>query len=194
MAQSLRNALPTGDAAFALVLLAVSYPVGHLINFPVYRLLQWKLLAPRARERTVNKCSAAGVYLAERASQELGFRVAANTREDLRELFYYMQTITFSRNIEQFNTHDLFHKSLQRLARGMLFPLLLVAALDLRQNGFSPLSLLILLVILVSIIVCIGLWRHFVQVEENEIARFFLVSTATPEHSHGRWARQPEEG
>jgi hypothetical protein len=178
MVPGLLPGVTPGDTVMALVLLAVSYPVGHLVNFPVYMWLQRRLLAPRARKHTVEAYSTTDAGLATRVSRELGFRVGADTRDERQELFNYMEAIILCRNIEQFNSHDLFYKSLQRLARGMLIPLLLAIFVVFYRDRVSAFSLVSAFVLLVFFVVCFFLLKHFIQVEEDEIARFFVTLTS----------------
>jgi len=179
--------IPTGDTATALLLLAVSYPVGVLANFPVFRLLQQGLLMPRVRQRILKAYKDKGNDLVERAEQ-LGIRIRKNTGEEtsqptgveIRELFSYMQVVVFRGNDDRLNANDLFYKSLRRLARGMLFPLLLAAVLVVYRKGFTPWSAALVLLLAASFFVCYWMLEYFLERGEDEIARFFVTSTATP--------------
>jgi hypothetical protein len=176
------KSLPPGDATTALLLLAISYPVGHLVNFPVFLVLQQALLMPIARRLTFRAYKAMGLDLADRATQQLGIdgvKFGKSSRKEIRELFNYMETVVFCRNIERLNANDLFYKSLQRLARGMLFPLLLAIYLVWNQKICAQLPA-VLVVLSVFFGVCLLLLIYFLRVQENEIARFFIVLTATP--------------
>ena len=97
-----------------------------------------------------------------------------------------MEAMTFCRNVAQFNSHDLFYKSLQRLARGMLFPLLLAAFFVIHQKGVSLFSLGAAVVLLASFVVCFFMLKHFLEVEDDEIARFFVTLAVTHPNVEGQ--------
>jgi hypothetical protein len=179
---SLRGAVPTGDAAAALLLLAVSYPIGHLVNFPVFQWIQRPLLTPRIRRDIVERYRKLDLPLEARASQRLGVPVGANSQQEIEQLFGYIQAIAFSANIAQLNANDLFYKSLERLARGMLFPSLLAIYVIWRNKILEGWPLGVVIIVLFGLfIVSFLLLRYSLKQKEDEIARFFLAVTAKQE-------------
>jgi hypothetical protein len=177
--------LPSGDTAAALLLLAISYPVGHLVNFPVFFFLQQRRLVPRARRRLVAEYMAKGIDLEKRVRQLLGFERpegSADARMDPGELFRYLRAVIYSKNVERLNENHLYHQGLQRLARGMLVPLVMAAFLVLRDDGWLR---VVLLPILGSFfIVCLELLIHSINKDEEQMVDLFLVLSA-PETKGG---------
>lgn len=171
---------PTGETATALLLLAVSYPVGHLVNFPIYVLVQQKLLAPLARRRAFREFSKKGIDLAKLATRQLELQGAlpfsGSTQAEARRLFHYMRAVVFCKNIERLNSDHLYHQGLQRLARGMFVPILMAGLLVERQGRPGWLSLVVVLV--VFFLVCLALLVHSVRREEEQIATFFTALTS----------------
>jgi len=170
---------PTGETATALLLLAVSYPVGHLVNFPVYIVLQKWLLVPWARRRTFKRYSETGDNLADLATKQLGFKskgFSGGTWEERKRLFTYLQALIFSKNINQLNSDHVYHQGLQRLARGMLIPILMAIWLVCRQA--RPAWGWLVLALSIFFLVCFALLVHSIRREEDQIAAFFIATYA----------------
>lgn len=174
----LRQAVPAGDTATTLLFFAaVSYPVGHLVNFPVFSILQQGMLLPGIRKNTYDKYLNQGIDLADRASRHLGESMSASSPEDFRRLFKLMETAVFCEGVDRFNANDLFYKSIERLARGMFFPLLLAAGIVLCKDHTIS-SIFIEAGLVLALVIFFGLLYHFLETEEDEIARFFITLTA----------------
>jgi hypothetical protein len=175
----LPQGLPAGETASALLLLAVSYPVGILTNFPVFQLIQRRIVSFKARQYIVEKYAAMGIDLEALVNMQFGITLPnspAGNREGLRALFSFMRAFVFTKNIERLNANHLYHEGLQRLARGMLLPLLLASIVIYSYK--TPLwPLLILLCALLAISSC-ALLLHSVKTEDEQIVRFFVVLTS----------------
>lgn len=177
----LPEGLPSGETASALVLLAVSYPVGILTNFPLFA-LQRILVSKNARRRVFERYGKMGIDLAALVKEQFGptpVSLPTNDNEKLQSIFRLMSAFVFSKNIERLHSNHIYHEGLQRLARGVLPPLLLASYVIWKNQAPSRLML---------VAFCIGLSasacflvRHSVNVEYEQIVRYFLVAT-TIEH------------
>lgn len=179
----LPQGMPTGETATALLLLAVSYPVGILVNFPIFVALQQRIITPRARRGIVARYAKKGVNLAQLASQELGLKRPDNSgvisREELSGLFGLMSAAVFSKNSDRLNANHLYHEGLQRFARGMLPPLLMAIILVWRAQG--PAWELLVALLGGFLLVSLALLGHSIRTEEDQIARFFIAFAAQRE-------------
>lgn len=172
----LPQGLPTGETASALLLLAVSYPVGILTNFPVFKLIQQRLVVVKARQYILDEYAARDIDLVLLVNNHFGITLSqppAGDRQGLRALFGFMHAFVFSKNIERLNANHLYHEGLQRLARGMFLPLVLASLVVwvhktswwlLLIGGFIGLALS-----------SYALLLHSVRSEEEQIARFFVA-------------------
>lgn len=161
-----------GETATALVLLAVSYPVGHLVNFPVYMLLQRRLLTPKARQSIVKEYAERRIDLPKLAGRPSGF---LGTPEEVRDLFAHIRAVVLGMNIERFNSYHQYHEGIQRLSRGMLVPIIMAIVLVWREKG--PLWVSLALALGSSFLVLLALLMHSVRREEDQFARFFVTSS-----------------
>lgn len=174
--------MPTGDTATALLLLAVSYPVGILINFPIYR-LQRRLLTPRVHRAVIEKYDKRKVSLSELSTQQISVEHVKYSdplnRADLRDIFGLLRASVFGKNIDRLNSHHLYHEGLQRLARGLLVPIILAAIwVWIKNNNMrGPLVFSLGLLFLFSL----WLLKYSVRAEEEMIVRYFLVAAAKVE-------------
>jgi hypothetical protein len=175
----LPTTLPTGEAATALLLLAVSYPVGILTNSPVYK-LQSLLLTPWAHRSILEKYQRYGLKLTELASRHIGLIAIAepqSSRERLRDLFGSIRASVFSKNIARLNANHLYHEGLQRFARGMFIPLALAAILVCRKQ--LPAWQVLLAALSILFVSALSLLIFSVRTEEEQVVRFFIVLAAS---------------
>jgi hypothetical protein len=201
----LPQGLPAGETASALLLLAVSYPVGILTNFPMFQLIQRRIVSVRARQDIVVTYAAMGIDLVALVNTQFGVTLPKppvndqETRvgrlhlwlrrfvtllkppvgecERLRMLFGLMRAFVFSKNYERLNANHLYHEGLQRFARGMLLPLPL-ACVVVGSYRTPKWGLLISLCALLAF----SAWRlllHSVKTEDDQIVRFFVILTST---------------
>jgi hypothetical protein len=208
--QKLLQDFPTGETAPTLLLLAVSYPVGLLTNYPVFW-LQRRLVSVNARRSIFKSYEKRGINLEELVNEQLGImlfkgfeqkadnsvdvssKIADSTPKDWRiyryfhtklsvsagdypkfkALFDFMSAYVFSKNIERVNAYHLFQEGLQRLARGMLLPLLLASIVVWKYKTSFWLLLIVFFIILAVSSYC--LVRHSVNTEYEQLVRLFLV-------------------
>lgn len=174
----LPNYVPTAEPAATLLLLAVSYPVGILTNFPIFMFLQKGLISPWGRRKIVEHHKRLGIDLVKTGNQRFGLSLGNSSdrlgREELRELFSLMRALVFKENIERLNSNHLYHEGLQRLARGMLLPLLMAIAFVWKSEKAAWEMLVGILV--VFFLLSIWLLAHSVRTEDAQIAHFFLTS------------------
>jgi hypothetical protein len=174
--------IPKGDAASVLLLLAVSYPVGILTNFPAFLWIQQRLVTPMARREIVARYKAIGIDLVALCNQQFHLELAKSgspSGEEIREIFNLMRPCVFRENVDRLNSNHLYHEGLQRFARGMFLPLLLAIALVLEsQNPSWPAFVLVVIFVAFSLI-SVSLLVHSVRAEESQIAGFFIASTAS---------------
>lgn len=173
----LPHGLSTGETASALLLLAVSYPVGILTNYPLFAIQRW-LVSKKARERVIKKYKERDLNVEELVNKQ--FRIApsnlpADDPERLGSLFHLMSAFVFSKNIERLHSNHIYHEGLQRLARGILPPLVL-ASYVVCTNQTPKWGLLVGFLIGLAASACF-LVRHSVNVEYDQIVRYFLVLT-----------------
>jgi hypothetical protein len=194
--------LPTGETASALLLLAVSYPVGILTNFPAFW-LQRRLVSVKTRQSIFESYKDRGVNLEELVNKQFNIMLfkdfeqkadeadstsicrrvyryfyaklslSAGDRPKFKALFDLIGAYVFSQNIERANAYHLFQEGIQRLARGMLLPLLLASIVVLNKQTPGRFYL---------VLFCIGLaWssyrlvRHSVNTEYEHLVRSFLA-------------------
>jgi hypothetical protein len=171
----------TGDPVAALLLLAVSYPVGILTNFPIYASLQSKLITPRVRRRIISDYLGIGVDLQALVRSRLAVELATDHEElqptGVRHLFRLMHAIAFKENIDRLNTNHLYHEGLQRLSRGVLPPLLLAMWVLIRTRGIDGLYLIGILA--AFFLIALHLLYHSIRTEEEQVARYFFVLSGT---------------
>lgn len=180
---NLPQGLPVGETASALLLLAVSYPVGILTNFPLF-VLQRLLVSRNARQRVFEKYAKIDIDLVALVNKQFGITSAnlpSDHREKLQSLFHLMSAFVFSKNVERMHSNHIYHEGLQRLARGIL-PSLLLASYVIWKNQTPAWFVLV--------VFCIGLAvsayflvRHSVNVEYEQIVRYFLVLTNNEQHA-----------
>jgi hypothetical protein len=174
---SILQGLPIGETASALLLLAVSYPIGILTNFPLFQ-IQRLLVSVTARRRIFEKYEDRGIDLVALVKKQYSV-TSANLPEDHREklqlLFQLMSAFVFSRNIERLHANHIYHEGLQRLARGILPPLFLASYVVWKHQTPSWL-LLIMFCIGLAVSACFLVY-HSVNAEYERIVRYFLVLT-----------------
>ncbi len=173
----------TSDAIAALFLLAISYPVGILANFPIYFLLQRWGITPIARRMIMASYLEIGIDLSDLVRERFGIELAANHGKQspvrLKQLFGFMQVAAFKENIDRLNTSHRYYQGLQRLARGMLLPLLLGMW---NLNHAHAIHVWGLVTLGGFVVVALCLLGHSVWVEEEQVARYFFVSCVEPRH------------
>jgi hypothetical protein len=171
--------MPTGgigDTVTALLLLAVSYPIGILVNFPIYQ-AQRHFLTPRVHRAIVTKYAREGVNLSDRVIQYFNVKKEGHSgvlsREELRDVFSLLRVSVFARNINRLNSQHLYYESLQRLARGMLVPLLLAGAWVWGSHTTAK----VFLVSVLGLLCAMSFWLlcYSIRAEEDQVARFFIV-------------------
>jgi hypothetical protein len=171
----LPQGLPAGETTSALLLLAVSYPVGILTNFPLFA-LQRLLVSKNARRRVFEKYEKRNSDLVALVSKQFGITDAnlpSDRGEKLQSLFHLMGAFVFSKNIERMYSNHIYHEGLQRLARGILPPLLLASYVVWKDQ---PPAWLLLSMFFISLAVsACFLVRHSVNVEYEQMVRYFLV-------------------
>lgn len=174
----LPHGIPTGDTAATLLLLAVSYPIGILTNFPVFLLLQKRLISSWGRRGIIARYKGLGVDLVKAGNQRFGISLGNHSgdlsREELRELFNLMRALVFRDNIDRLNSNHLYHEGLQRLARGMLLPLIMATVFVWKSQKAAWPALVVILI--VFFIISLALLIHSIRTEEAQIAHFFLAS------------------
>src|SRR3712207_4605563 len=82
--------LPAGETASALLLLAVSYPVGILTNFPIFHFVQRRIVSDRARRLIVEKYESMGAGLVSLVNAQCGEKLSKplpRDREGLATMF-----------------------------------------------------------------------------------------------------------
>lgn len=184
----LPQGMPTGETATALLLLAVSYPVGILVNFPIFVALQQRIITPRTRRGIVAKYAKRGVDLTQLAFQQLGLKrqdkSGASSRAELSELFSLMSAAVFSQNSDRLNANHLYHEGLQRFARGMLPPLLM--AMVWVEHAQAPAWGILVAILGGFLLVSLALLVHSIRTEEDQITRFFIaLAAAKPQEEVG---------
>lgn len=185
--------LPTGETASALLLLAVSYPVGILTNFPLF-LLQRRLVSRNTRRRIYERYAARDLDLAKLVDKQFGIapcNLPTDYDEKLQSLFHLMSVFVFSKNVERMHSNHIYHEGLQRLTRGILPPLLL--AIYVVSKNQTPLWLLL-------VAICVGLAAsaclllyHSVNAEYEQIVWYFLTLTNTEKRAaakHPKWLNE----
>ncbi|HMG72159.1 MAG TPA: hypothetical protein VK582_01550 [Pyrinomonadaceae bacterium] len=86
-----------------------------------------------------------------------------------------MSAFVFSKNIDRLRSNHSYHEGLQRLARGILPPLLLASYVVYRYQT-PKWGLLIGFLLGLALSACF-LVRHSVRVEYDQMVRYFLVLT-----------------
>src|SRR4029078_6105098 len=166
--EALQHAMDKSKEATTLALLVVSYPVVILTNFPIFEFFQVPWVMPRARRRVLETFRKKGVDLFETVKR---FGVPA---QEPRDLFQAMRAVVFRENIVRFNANHLYHEGLQRLARGVLVPLVL-GIIMLMQHDQCLLALVSVLLFGVAL----RLLFYSIEHEEEELVRYFLVIDAS---------------
>jgi hypothetical protein len=141
--------------------------------------LQKRLISPWGRRSIISHYSDLGIDLMETGNRRFGLSLGKDSgdisREDMRELFNLMRALVFRENIDRLNANHLYHEGLQRLARGMLLPLVLAILVVLQSN--SPLKSALTALLGFFLIISLALLVHSVRTEDAQIAHFFLTST-----------------
>jgi uncharacterized protein (DUF433 family) len=170
----LKGSSSAGDTVSMLLLLAVSYPVGILVNFPIFKTLQKKLSWKAKKEILDRYQKEQNLDLVEVARHHFGLNFKARSQEDLSDLWDALRAAAFSSGIERLASNHSYHEGLQRLARGMLVPLLLLFGL-VAWHVERPFSWLHLGLIVGLLSLSAWLLSHSLKTENGQIARFFLV-------------------
>jgi hypothetical protein len=93
--------------------------------------------------------------------------------EKLQTLFLLMSAFAFSKNIERLNSNHGYHEGLQRLARGVLPPLL--SAIYIIWKHQTPAWLLPVVFFIGLAASACWLVYHSVDTEYRQLTRYFLV-------------------
>jgi hypothetical protein len=172
----LPQGIPSGDNASTLLLLAISYPIGILVNFAIFK-AQRRLLNPLERRSIISKFSSQGANLIVLCNELFQMNIvkepATTTPEELRDIFDGMRALISSRNIEHFSQSHLFYDGLQRFSRGMLLPLGMAVAWVWIHQGAARLLLAVVFVLL--FLFAIWLLIHSIRIDEEQVARFFVL-------------------
>jgi hypothetical protein len=85
----LPQGLASGETVSALLLLAVSYPIGILTNFPIFKLIQRPFVTATMRKIILKNYERDGVHLVPIVSTQYGIGLSevSPNREGLRKLF-----------------------------------------------------------------------------------------------------------
>ncbi len=164
-----------GDTITALILLAVSYPVGILTNFPIYKLIQTSIINNKVRRRILEDYNKRGLNLTELVSNEFSIPLpitGSNEEDNAKEIFSFIRAFTFSQNIERLNSNHLYHEALQRLGRGMFIPLILASIVFIRHA--ANWRLLIFFCFLFALFAG-ALIVHSIKTAEEQHVRFFIA-------------------
>lgn len=172
------KALPASETLSALILLAISYPVGILTNFAAF-LVQRKLLTPRLQRGILADYVKRGIDLLKLAHQRVGFtfNVDPGKPADVREFFNLLRAIVGVANVERLNAVVVFQEGLQRFARGMLLPLLLASVLVFVERIQGRWVLLV--VFAGFFFLAALLLKYSVSNEEGHVVRYFVTLTST---------------
>ncbi len=169
------DGLPSGETSSALLLLAISYPVGILTNFAAFK-LQRLLLMPKMHQKILASYSRLGIDLVQLAGQQLGLksgiRLGTSSRGELRDIFNLMRAVAVSKNIERLNITITFQEGLQRFARGMLLPLTLAVAWALSRQ---PIHFFLAGVFVLLFVLSLMLLSYSLANEDEQVARFFVT-------------------
>lgn len=178
--------MPSGETATALLLLAVSYPVGILVNFLVF-LIQRRFLTPRLHRRMLARYKSLGLDIVDAGSRLFNLNksepLKVNKPEEVRRLFNLVRAFVAARNIDRMNTIILFQEGLQRFSRGMLLPLVLAVAFVLRERmpGWQVLTG----VFAVLFVLACLLLRYSVGNEEEYIVNLFAILRSQEQSNEG---------
>lgn len=175
--------LPVGETASALLLLAVSYPVGILTNFPLFA-LQRRLVSRNARRNVFEKYAEREINLVEVVRKQFNITpvsLPSDRHEKLSMLFHLMSAFVFSKNVGRLYSNHIYHEGLQRLARGILLPLILACYVVWKYQ--TPSWFLLVMFFIVLAVSAVFLVRHSVNVEYEQITRYFLVMVNTEQHA-----------
>jgi hypothetical protein len=172
----LPQVIPMGDTGSTLLLLAISYPVGILINFAIFK-VQRLLINPPIRREILGKFKSQGKDLIALCNEVFEMRIGKEpaTPEELRDIFDGMKDLVFSKNVERFSQSHLFHEGLQRFSRGMLMPLLMAVAWVWHNQStarFLPVGIF-------GLLLAFALWllSHSIRTDDEQAARFFVLLT-----------------
>ena len=158
-----------GDTVTALLLLAIAYPVGILVNFLVFQILQAHWLVPRNRRRLLAQYREA-LGPSFRGMPRKG--TGAFSGEFLREVFGRLQAAAFEKSIDRLSSHTQFHQSLQRLARGMVVPLLLASYWVCRNQ--NPAWGILLGALVLLLVLSLWLLCYSIRAEEQKLVLFYI--------------------
>ena len=167
---TLPSGIPVGDNVTMLLLLAVAYPVGILSNFPLY-LVQSNFITPRIRRKIL-----AEYHLDVEAQRSAGVSQHPKklSAKQLRNFFDLLRVRVFRETCPWLDTRYQFYQSLQRLARGVLIPLLLAVLWVYLRRGLSWEASVGLLLAVAGLALCaVWLLVHSVRREDEYIVRFY---------------------
>lgn len=160
--------LPAGDTVTALLLLAIAYPVGILVNVPVFWFQQYVLL-PRARQKILERY---GCKLQEVVGKVVAKSPGQVSQKTLRDAFEQLHAAAFAGNIDRLNAHRDFHQGIQRLCRGIVIPLLL--AMYWVCDSGNPGRCLLVAMLLILLGLSSWLLWYSVGMDERRIAVFYV--------------------
>jgi len=167
--------LSGNDTATTLLLVAIAYPVGIIVNFPLFW-LQQRLFTVPARRAIVLKYSKEvklqPFFGSVEGLQTLGV-------EALRDLFAPVRIEVFRENFERFRSRHKFYESLQRLARGMVLPLFLTGVWAVLKQGLMAVAVVFVLLLLEYF--SVWLLQHAVREEEENVVRWYLAMSPNRE-------------
>jgi hypothetical protein len=169
--------LPVGETASALLLLAVSYPVGILVNFPLFK-LQRRIISRKVRQELFKNYESRDIDLVALVSTQFGFALAkppVTDHEKLESAYRLLRAFVFSKNIERLYANHNYHESLQRLARGILPPLVLAAGVVVWKMQIQPRSIALAASCLLLAVSACYLLHHSIEVEYEQVVSYFLV-------------------
>ncbi len=127
------------------------------------------------QEETLDLVELVNKQLSVTVSKPPDGKLSTEDKESIRTIFGFMRALTFSRNIERLNANHLYHEGLQRLARGMLLPLLLASIVVWQHK--SPGWPLLIAVFIILAISSYALLLHSLKTEEDQLIRFFVAWT-----------------
>ncbi|HXU30754.1 MAG TPA: hypothetical protein VN851_09275 [Thermoanaerobaculia bacterium] len=185
--------ISASDTVQALLLLAVSYPVGILINLPVFKLQKY-LLSPRVQRALIKEYDARDIDLISLSAQQIARKQKKKgepeqrgqadqaqktkvlTREELGDVFGFLRAPVFGKNIDRLNHQHLYHEGLQRLSRGMLIPLIFAPIVWFcKANGSVFSNTLVLAVFGFLFAMSLWLLTYSIKTEDEQIIRFFIA-------------------
>jgi hypothetical protein len=168
------QSLPGSGSAYetinALLFIAIAYPVGILTNFVLYQPQKY-CITPAVRRRTISRHLGQGIF-----DQHIeGVRSPSQlSRQRLQDIFGELEASVFRENIARFDSQYQFYESLQRLARGMVLPSILLSFW--LHSVVAPWSALPFLGPV--LLACLSIWLlcHSVQAGAELTVRFHIVT------------------